>query len=327
MCHLTRMMSLRSFTMIKMNKKTYYSSIKKLNSGVIYHDEFRLAFEQIKEAYNMKQEIGIPTHIICTGESGTGKSTLKRQIAKEFPSYLVQDRKIIPVLVVDTPATPTIKSLSEAVLLELNDPLFKSGSAMEKTQRILLYLKQFNVNLIIFDELQHFIDQGKEKGLSKASDWLKMIIDHSNSSIVLMGLTRSEYLLAINEQLRRRFSSRIELHPFLINSQKSIKIFVTVLSSIEKNIDFPCSFTVKNTSHISAFYYATNGIISYIIKLYEGAIEYAFKNELETIDRLCFEYAFTYKIWNLGINELNPFHPKFNCQHLDKPNMPFYKAR
>lgn len=321
------MMSLRSFTMTTMNKKAYYSSVKKLNSGVIYHDEFRLAFEQIKEAYNMKQEIGIPTHIICTGESGTGKSTLKRQIAKEFPPYLIKDRKIIPILVVDTPAIPTIKSLSEAVLIELNDPLFKSGSAMEKTQRILLYLKQFNVNLIIFDELQHFIDQGKEKGLSKASDWLKMIIDHSNSSIVLMGLTRSEYLLTINEQLRRRFSSRIALPPFSINNMKSIKIFATVLSVIEKNIDFPCSFTVKNSSNISTFYYATNGIISYIIKLYEGAIEYAFKNKLETIDRLCFEYAFTYKIWNLGVNEFNPFHSKFNNQRLDRPNMPFYKVR
>ena len=96
---------------------------------------------------------------------------------------------------------------------------------------------------------------------------------------------------------------------------------------IEKSIDFPCSFSVKDTSNIEAFYYATNGIISYIIKLYEGAIEYAFKNGTVTIDRLCFEYAFTYKIWNLGVNELNPFHPKFNRQLLDKPNMPFYKTR
>lgn len=81
---------------------------------------------------------------------------------------------------------------------------------------------------------------------------------------------------------------------------------------IEKSINFPCSFSVKDTSNIETFYYATNGIISYIIKLYEGIIEYAFKNGTVTIDRLCFKYAFTYKICNLGVNELNPFHHKFN---------------
>lgn len=89
--------------------------------------------------------------------TGTGKTTLMDMLAKEFPPIEHADRKRIPVLAI--PALPTIKNLAEEMLVQMGDPIFYRGSAIDKTIRILHLIKVSNVKLILFDEMQHFIDR------------------------------------------------------------------------------------------------------------------------------------------------------------------------
>lgn len=304
-----------------------HKTIAKIKRLVIQHPQFEHAYHLMVDAYEMNRDMNIPQHLICVGESGTGKSTLKQEIAKSYPPLIHTNKTIIPVLVIDTPALPTVKNLAEAVLVKLGDPIFFRGSSIDKTNRIFILCKQCEVKLIIFDELQHFIDRGKTHNALQVSDWLKSIIDGTQISTVLMGLERSEQLLNINEQLRRRFSRRITLSPFTLHKQQDIQSFAGVLTILDNSLALPLPMDLKNSDLLKRLHFATNGIISYMVNLMLGAYEIAFENDKQGIDLFCLEHAFIRNIWVQGIEHLNPFNPQFKWQRLNKRGMPFHKQQ
>jgi hypothetical protein len=298
----------------------------RIRSMVIRHPQFDFAYNTIVVAYEMNCRAGVAEGIWLVGESGTGKSTVKREIEEEFPPRIEGNKKIVPVLVVDTPSLPTVKNLAEAILFKLGDPLFAKGSAIEKTARILCYFLALQTKLLIIDELQHFIDQGNRRIPMEVSNWLKSLIESANISAVLMGLDRSEFVLQINEQLRRRFSRRLELTPFGLEDISEQGIFIGVLKTLEEALVLPVKMNFQKEELIRSFHYATNGIIDYMVKLLLGAHEVAVNSNCRSIEIDSLECAFRERIWINGVGNLNPFNAKFIFQRLDKKGMPFYKT-
>ncbi|EHP5029872.1 TniB family NTP-binding protein [Vibrio cholerae] len=297
-----------------------------IRSLVINHPQFDHAYQAIVNAYQMKALINSAQNIICVGQSGTGKSTLKEKMRFSFPEVETCEKKIIPILVVDTPSVPTVKNIAEEMLIQLGDPRFNKGSAIEKTNRILNYLDKCEVQMVIFDELQHFVDQGKRRTPLEVSDWLKTVIDKAGVSTVLMGLERSEAILEVNEQLRRRFSRRVDIPPFSIRTKESRATFLGVIRVLDEKVDLPVRINLQDKELILSLFFASNGIIDYLVKLFIGAYEQAIKLDYDKLDKECFYIAFTECIWAEGIGNLNPFHEGFKYEHLDKPGMPFHRV-
>lgn len=296
--------------------------IAELRKVVIFHPQYQAAFDIIKDAYEIHKNVGLSQHLLCVGQSGTGKSTLKSLIRDMYPPVQLEDRLLVPVLCVDTPSQPTIRNMAEAMLIQLGEPCFTKGSAVDKTNRILNLIRAKSVGLIIFDELQHFIDRGRKKSPLEVSDWLKTLIDQTHASTVLMGLQRSEKILEVNEQLRRRYSRRLELRPFSLDNEIEQSIFAGVIRHFDEQLGLPerinlCADILKR------FYFATNGIIDYIVRLLIGAFEYSLKNSLDIISIEVLEFSFTERIWCEGQGKLNPFNRKFLWRKLDQPGMPF----
>lgn len=304
----------------------FFTTIARVKKLIIRHPQFEQAYQQILSAYEMNCQVKIPQHLICVGESGTGKSTIKQELEKAYPPCLVNDIPLIPILVIDTPALPTVKNLAEAVLVKLGDPLFSRGSAIDKTHRIQTLFKACGVKLVIFDELQHFIDQGKTYNTLKVADWLKTLIDNTQVSTVLMGLERSEQILQVNEQLRRRFSRRIDLKPFDLEELQDWQYFIGILKKIDQEIALPNPLVLTDKVLVRRIHFATHGIIDYMVKLLLGAYEVAYDLKLLGIDQHCLEIAFTKRIWGHGTDHLNPFNKAFKWQRLDKTGMPFHKS-
>lgn len=292
---------------------------------VIGHPEFDNAYKIINNAYSLREKFNSPQNIICVGQSGTGKSTLKEKIKNNYPRYIQDNQAFIPVLVVDTPSVPTVKNLAEEMLLQLGDVRYNKGSTIEKTNRILNYMKKCDVKLLIFDELQHFIDQGKKRTPHEVSDWLKTVIDKAGASTILMGLSRCEGILKINEQLRRRFCKRIDIRPFNLNEAESRSSFVGVIKILDHHFSLRNKIDLKDKNILTSIYFATNGIIDYMIKLFIGAFEVAIETNTGGLSKECFYCAFKENIWVEGINKLNPFSDDFINMNLDKPGMPFHK--
>lgn len=300
--------------------------IASLKRMVINHSQFNASYEQLSNAYRMNVITGVPEHIICVGQSGTGKSTLKEKLRENTIPLKNNEKLITPVLIVNTPSMPTVKNLAEEMLMRLGDYRFYSGSTIQKTTRVHHYLEQSEVKMIIFDELQHFIDRGTERKSQEVADWLKTVIDQSKTSVVLMGLERCEYLFRINEQLRRRFSKRIDIHPFSIETQDAYIEFVGVIAAILEKMNFIELFDLKDARMIKAIYYATNGVIANLMKLFIGVYELYTSNKFKYLDFTLFEIAFTENIWIEGKAKLNPFNKEFSWEKLDRPGMPFHRS-
>lgn len=99
----------------------FFKTIARVKKLIVRHPQFEQAYQQILNAYEMNCQVKTPQHLICVGESGTGKSTLKQELEKAYPRYIEKESAVIPVLVINTPALPTVKNLAEAVLVKLGD--------------------------------------------------------------------------------------------------------------------------------------------------------------------------------------------------------------
>ena len=177
--------------------------------------------------------------------------------------------------------------------------------------------------MIIVDELQHFVEHGIGNALREVSDWLKSVSDQSGVSTILIGLEKCEEVFYSNEQIRRRFSQTIELKPFSIEDTEDITIFSSVIRELDNQIGLKNKIDLSE-ENIERLYYATNGLIDYLIKLLLGALEIAYKEKKKGIDIRLLETAFRSKIWRVCTNESNPFNKAFIPQKLDKPKMPFH---
>jgi hypothetical protein len=293
---------------------------------IIKHPAFNEAYQLLKEAYLFNQQTGLTKNYWVVGPTGTGKTTLMDMLVKEFPPVDRVDRKSIPILAINIPALPTIKNLAEEILVQLGDPLFHRGSAIDKTIRILHLIKACDIKLILFDEMQHFVDRGHKRAPAEVADWLKTLIDKAQVSTVIMGLERTQIILDANEQLRRRFCRRIDLKPFDLECSTSRSHFLGVIKKIDEALAMSSRLDLQQDGIVRQLHFATNGTMDYMVKLMLGAYQIAINRQLPGIDRQCLEQAFSNSIWVEGVGKMNPFNSQFISQRLDKRGMVFYKA-
>ncbi|OAJ60559.1 hypothetical protein A6V36_01835 [Paraburkholderia ginsengiterrae] len=303
-----------------------YESVATVRETLIEHPAFSYGISAIRRCHRMGR-FGLeePGCLIITGVSGSGKSTLRKEYAKHHPRRETEDGTIIPVLHLELPAKPTIKNVAERILLALGDPLFARGTAVDMTERIVMLFKNCQLELVILDEFQHFIDHSSEKIETAVADWLKSLINETKVPFVLMGLRRCRRILQSNEQLRRRFSRQISLEPFSIADKRSRRIFDGLLRTIFGSLPVPCApeLTGGGTS-VEQMHYATFGLIGYVMTLITASVEIVIEEGRAAIDRQILSRAFSDAIWPEGIDRLNPFHPKFINRPLMNAREPFF---
>ncbi|MDF0499978.1 TniB family NTP-binding protein [Burkholderia cenocepacia] len=300
-----------------------YARLLDVERILIPHRQFTTVVERLQHALELSRHGADPRHTLLVGESGTGKTWIARYIRSVLPDSQIDGIRIKPILIVETPPSPTLKSLAQAILVAFGDPLAGLGNADVKRLRALSLIRQCQVQMLIVDELQHFLDHGSRNSPQSVADWLKSFVEDAQIPCLLMGLPRSTEILALNEQLRRRFSARLELLPFSVEHEQEELEFRTVLNALDEMLPCQRRSGLAEPDTARRIYMATNGLIGYVRRLTTGAFELMLSSGQTSIDRSLLQHAFVSEIWSGGQRELNPFDPKFSFRRLDRPGEPF----
>lgn len=303
-------------------RKVAGSGARTLRHLVIEHPEFTRAVREIASLHQRWLDCGIAGALLIVGQSGCGKSTLLDYYLARFPRERAGGKVRIPVLRVPTPEAPTVKSFSEAVLVALGDIAAARGSAAVKTQRIIHFIRECEVDLIMVDEFHHFCDSNAQER-RRVTDWLKNLLNECNKPIVLFGLPRAISALYANEQLRRRFAAPYHYREFGFKTEDEQAQFRGVLHHFQELTKLPWAFDLSSPDAAMRFHFATNGLIDYMVKILDDLVAKFQLSETERVDYPELQIAFKSQIWADVPDGLNPFNPNAAPRRLNKAHEPF----
>jgi len=266
----------------------------------------------VDESRRLAEIMDEPPCLIITGPSGAGKTTISRYFREAFPRRSTKEGTIVPVLTATIPCPASVKSLATSLLDGLGDPIPDKGSVVSQTLRLYKLMEACKVELVLLDEFQHIIDRDSLKVLYTAADWLKNFVNRTKKPVILMGMPGADRILDANDQLERRFSSRITLEPFGWGEKKQIEDFRKFLKVLDEKLPFDTRSQLSSWEMALRIHYATGGVVGKVMALVRTATLKAIKDgEVRiTMDHLSNTYE---EKWGIaerlrrGDRYLNPF--------------------
>jgi energy-coupling factor transporter ATP-binding protein EcfA2 len=275
-----------------------------IEHATIEHSAFQRCASEIAAIHEQYLERGKGRCAAIVGQSGSGKSELIRQYCEWFPIEQRDGFDKIPVLVVQTPAKPSLKNFSEAFIHAFGIPTAGHATETKITKRLLQLFDDHEVQLIAIDEFQHFVDHSPS-ATKEVTDWLKALANACKRPIVVLGLPRSLQIIRRNVQMRRRFSRILTLTPFTADTTEAWQEFRAVLREIHRRTPVEAlPFHEPDTAR--RFLAASEGLMDYLIRIVETSVEIAAAKR-KPIDLLTLAAAFESEIWPGCPTKRNPF--------------------
>lgn len=292
------------------SKKSLEERISKIESIYVVSPALKEVLDTIRFCHHYSRHYREPKCLLITGRPGVGKTSLAEYYLKDFPRLDTEETVEVPVLYlrIEVPATP--KHMVSALLDALGDPEADKGNIGSQTRRLRTYLRELKTAAIILDEFQHFIDRDSLKVLKTISDWLKLLIDNSKVSVILMGMPYSHVILDArgNEQLKRRFSLRRHIEPFGWGGNASEQEgFRNFLKLIDGQLPFNKKANLAGKTLAFRFYCATNGVIFYVMDIIRMAALSAIEQSLEGLELPVLADAYNKSLASAYPDRGNPF--------------------
>lgn len=291
-----------------------------LAPAIIEHSAFQKCLSEIAALHKQYFERGKGRCAAIVGQSGSGKSELIRRYCEYFPVEERDGFDKMPVLVVQTPAKPTLKNLSEAFIRAFGIPTVLHATETRITTRILQLLDDHEVQLIAIDEFQHFVDHSPA-ATKEVTDWIKALGTACGRPIVVLGLPRCLQIIRRNVQMRRRFSRILTVTPFSADSAEAWQEFRAVLRDLHRRTPVK-ALPFHEPGTAKRFLAASEGLMDYLIRIIETAVEIAVAKR-KPVDLLTLAAAFESEIWPGCPKKLNPFLAEGDLRSLRKGGEPF----
>lgn len=274
--------------------------------------------KEIECCHQLQPSAAEPPGFLLVGQTHAGKSTLLRWYASRFPPVREGAGKRQPVVMVNIPTTGSISDLATVILDALEDPRADRGTTGNKTLRVRRYFKDVGVSLVIFDELQHFVDRDSARVLLNASNWLKDVIKQTRVACVLAGLEGdTEEVVRTNDQLAGMFPDPTHLEPFPCDELRQMPgdAFCTFLQQLESMLPLQKASHLSDEERAWRCYVASGGVIGYVMLLIRTAARLALDARKEYIDERFLAEAFAKRLGGKRRGIPNPFVG-------ERPNLP-----
>jgi len=196
-------------------------------------------YTKLHRCHQRKAIAAEPQCMFLVGPTGAGKTTLAASYALKYPAIFTETVTLRPVVMATTPSPANVNNLIMVLLEALGDPGATKGTIGARGRRLVRYFKEScTVELLILDELQHFVDRDNQRILHNASNWLKTFVKETKVSCLFIGLQDdAEEVVNSNPQLARLFGDPYVLAPFEWDETKADKtreVFRDFLREIEK---------------------------------------------------------------------------------------------
>ncbi len=288
-----------------LKEMTISSRLYIANNVYVLYPRFKEILDSIDDCHHLSNLKDEPECLFLQGETGAGKTTILKSYSQNYPRYQTPDGTIVPILEVTIPSPATVKSVVTKLLWELGDPAYDKGTTSNQTIRLIGLMKDCGVSLVFLDEFQHFIDRDSAKVLKTVSDWLKNLILDTKVPVVLIGLPEAETVFQFNSQLSRRFANRHNLNPF--SWKDSGREFRTFLHAVESQLPLMEESNLACEEMALRFYYASDGIVAYVMKLIRYGTHLVLKRGQEKLDLNVLASAFEKYVKADKPHKKNPF--------------------
>lgn len=292
-----------------------------VRSNIVDHPDFVAAKAAITEVHRWQREFHEATGLALIGPSGGGKSTVLRTYQTLYPVKEEHIIRVIPVLYVEVPSSPTVKSLAESILMAMGALIPSGSTGARLTEIIVTLVKKCGVEIIMLDEFHHFVQASRSR-LVEVSDWLKGLLNRLDVSVILCGLPSLLRVLDVNQQLRRRFSRVVRLRPLSTKARDDLAVFAGVARALIHDMPLPCA-ALNEAGFLVKLQFATGGLVDYMCKIINGAYRIALARRARALDVADFARAFRVHIWDDVPPSRDPFSGKFNGLPLTQPGEPF----
>ncbi len=295
----------------------------KESSFIVRHPQFEEVWGRIRRCHESVQLRGRVENLRVVGVSGVGKSTLLLHYKNAHPNVFSAQLTEVPVVYAEVPAMPTSKQLAINLLKGMGCEDLR-GTSPQLWDRFEKLAKSCRVTLLIIDEVQHFVDQGKLSTYSTAADLLKQKLSVLNCPVIFAGAPRSKLLFQGNNQLRSRYKASINLYPFRIRSADEFQRFRGVIASSLVQFTEPEKRFFLTDAVVERIFYATDGIYRNLIDFLTGLS--VIKQAGTVVSKELLSVAHRENIHASASGGNDPFSDSFEFRRLTEIDEPYFPS-
>jgi len=160
---------------------------------------------QIEQLIRLPRRIRMPGLFLCA-DSGMGKTHLLRRIERRHPERddPQTKRHIRPVLYVQVPAAPSVRTLRRTLIDEANIPFVNHPSRPLPESLLRRALAAAGTELIVLDEV-HNIEHVTWPQRVQMRDWIRCLSNETQRPIILAGTDEFEPAVLTDRQMASRY--------------------------------------------------------------------------------------------------------------------------
>lgn len=277
---------------------------------------FNAAWERLRRCHQSSHKKN-RRYLRLLGVSGVGKSFLAKKYKEAHPNYIDGENTVVTVVHFSIPSNPSKKQMYQAFLRGLGVSN-TAGDSEELRERVEKLCKSCKVELILIDEIHHFVDRGSARTYAAAADALKELIESIDLPIVLIGAPRSQTIFLHNSQLRSRVTATYWVQPFKLTDVAELMGFVYGLTG---DLSESIRTWIASEDIATRLFFATDGIhrnIARLVAEFEEEIANGEKANMATLSKVFHEH-----LWPNPGPKCDPFRKDFEPRRLNMIGEPY----